>query len=88
MSDTTEDLVKRPPGEIRTPLRDPKNQIRLLHLEAGSDEDDISASLEIWDKRGAYYNAISYVCGTTEYPRAVTVNGEPLLVGQNFHYAL
>ncbi|KAM0709951.1 hypothetical protein Q7P35_002313 [Cladosporium inversicolor] len=51
MSDTTEDLVKRPPGEIRTPLRDPKNQIRLLHLEAGSDEDDISASLEIWDKR-------------------------------------
>ena len=69
MSDTTEDLMERTPREIRTPLRDPKNQIRLLYLEAGSDEDDIFASLEIWDKEDApSYNAISYVCGTMECP--------------------
>lgn len=89
MSDTTEDLMERTPREIRTPLRDPKNQIRLLYLEAGSDEDDIFASLEIWDKEDApSYNAISYVCGTMECPRTITVNGEPFLVGQNCHYAL
>lgn len=86
---TTDDLVEEIPRGIHTALRDPKNQIRLLHLEAGSDEDDISTSLEAWDKKSAPpYNAISYTWGATEGPRTILVNGGPLLVGQNCHYAL
>jgi hypothetical protein len=63
MNTEEEDVSRSAPPGVRTALRDPNLQIRLLLLDAaGSDEDIISACLEVWNKGDAPpYNAISYV---------------------------
>ena len=74
---------------VHTALRDPRLQIRLLRLDADSDGDTVSASLEVWDKEAApHYNAISYVCGDPELRQDVTVNSTRVSVRQNCYYAL
>lgn len=74
---------------VHAALRDSRLQIRLLRLDADSDGDTISASLEVWDKEAApHYNAISYVCGDPELRQDVTVNGTRVSVRQNCYYAL
>ena len=84
-----EEIPKNYPPDVRSALRDPQRQIRLLLLDAETEEDDISASLEVWDKNSApSYRAISYVCGDSDHMQDVTVNGKRLAVRHNCHYAL
>jgi hypothetical protein len=75
---------------VHTALRDPNAQIRLLLLNAaGPDENNISASLEVWDRTAAPpYRAISYVCGDAQRMQDITVNGSRVSVSHNCHYAL
>jgi hypothetical protein len=94
MSTEDEEEIPRsaPPGPsgVHTALRDPNLQIRLLLLDAaGSDEDSISATLEVWD-RGATptYRSISYVCGDAQQMHDITVNGSRVSVRHNCYYAL
>jgi hypothetical protein len=90
ISTKEEDVPRSAPPGVRTALRDPNLQIRLLLLDAvGSDEDTISASLEVWDRKTApSYNAISYVCGDAQRMQDVTVNGSRVSVRHNCYYAL
>lgn len=90
MTSTEEEEIPRSdPPDVHTALRDPKLQIRLLLLEAGTEEDGISATLEVWDKEAApRFRAISYVCGDAQRMQNITVNGSVLSVRYNCHYAL
>jgi hypothetical protein len=84
-----EELQRSDSPDVRTALRDPQRQIRLLLLDAGIEEDDISASLEVWDRTAApTYRAISYVCGDSDHMQDVTFNGSRVSVRHNCHYAL
>ena len=90
MSTGEEDVPSSAPPGVHTALRDPNLQIRLLLLDAaGSDEDIISATLEVWD-RGATptYRSISYVCGDAQRMHDITVNGSRVSVRHNCYYAL
>jgi hypothetical protein len=77
MSTGEEDVPSSAPPGVHTALRDPNLQIRLLLLDAaGSDEDIISATLEVWDRRATpTYRSISYVCGDAQRMHDITVNG-------------
>jgi hypothetical protein len=90
MNTEEKDIPRSAPPGVRTALRDPNLQIRLLLLDAaGPDENTISASLEIWDKESAPpFNAISYVCGDAQQMQDVTVNGSRVSVRHNCYYAL
>jgi hypothetical protein len=90
MNTEGEDIPRSAPPGVRTALRDPNLQIRLLLLDAaGSDEDIISTFLEVWNKGDAPpYNAISYVCGDPQRMQDVTVNGSQVAVRYNCYYAL
>lgn len=82
-----------PIGDIlrttRVAFHDPATQIRLLHLELGSTDDNISAMLDVRDKDSApSYNAISYVCGTPPARNVITVNGQAVQVRDNRFEAL
>jgi hypothetical protein len=90
MNTEGEDIPRSAPPGVRTALRDPNLQIRLLLLDAaGSDEDIISTSLEVWNKEDAPpYNAISYVCGDAQRMQDVTVNGSQVAVRYNCYCAL
>jgi hypothetical protein len=84
-----EEIPKNDPPDVRSALRDPQSQIRLLLLDAGTEEDDISTSLEVWDRIAAPpYRAISYVCGDAQRMQNITVNGSHVSVRHNCHYAL
>ena len=90
MSTEEEDIPRSALPGVHTALRDPQRQIRLLLLDAaGSDEDSISATLEVWD-RGATptYRSISYVCGDAQRMHDITVNGSCVSVRHNCYYAL
>jgi hypothetical protein len=90
MSTEEEDIPRSALPGVHTALRDPQRQIRLLLLDAaGSDEDSISATLEVWD-RGATptYRSISYVCGDAQRMHDITVNGSRVSVRHNCYYAL
>jgi len=65
----------------RVAFHDPATQIRLLHLDPSSTDDNISATLDVWDKDSApSYYAISYVCGTSPAQNVITVNDQAILV--------
>jgi len=73
----------------RVAFHDPATQIRLLHLDPSSTDDNISATLDVWDKDSApSYNAISYVCGTSPARNGITVNDQTVLVRDNCFEAL
>ena len=85
MSTEEEDIPRSALPGLHTALRDPQHQIRLLLLDAaGSDEDSISATLEVWD-RGATptYRSISYVCGDAQRMHDIAVNGSRVSVRHN-----
>lgn len=89
MSTREEQLSGSVSTGVHTALRDPRLRTRLLRLDADSDGDTISASLEVWDKEAApHYNAISYVCDDPELRQDATVNGTRVSVRQNCYYAL
>lgn len=90
MSTEEEEIPRSTPLGVHTALLDSNLQIRLLLLDAaGSDEDTISASLEIWNKGDTPpYNTISYVCGDAQQMQDVTVNGSRVSVRHNCYYAL
>jgi hypothetical protein len=84
-----EELPRSDSPDVRTALRDPQRQIRLLRLHGGSKRQGIFASLEVWE-RGSEpkYRAISYVCGDAQRMQSITVNGSRVSVRHNCHYAL
>lgn len=70
-------------------FHDPATQIRLLQLDPGSTDDNISATLDVWDKDSApSYYAVSYVCGTSPARNVITVNSQVVLVRDNCFEAL
>jgi hypothetical protein len=76
-------------GSTRVAFRDPATQIRLLRLDPDSTDDDISATLDVWDKDSAPpYYAVSYVCGTSPARNAIEVNGLMVQVRDNCFEAL
>ena len=72
------------------PLEDARTQIRLLHLQPhSSDEDEISAELEVFSKDSAPpFNAISYTWGIAAPEHAIEINGTSMIVRPNCRYAL
>ncbi|PIA91979.1 hypothetical protein CB0940_09092 [Cercospora beticola] len=72
------------------PLRDPKRQIRLLHLFPGAADDSISCEVSVrgFDRSTHEYLAISYTWGDTAHPRGIFIDNELRMVRQNCHYAL
>jgi hypothetical protein len=84
-----EELPRSDSPDVRTALRDPQRQIRLLRLHGGSKRQGIFASLEVWE-RGSEpkYRAISYVCGDAQRMQSITVNGSRVSVRHNCYYAL
>jgi hypothetical protein len=88
-SSEEEDIPRSAQPGVHTKLRDPHLQIRLLRLDAGSNEDDISATLEVWYLGSEpLYRAISYVCGNPDRMQDITVNGTRISVRHNCYYAL
>lgn len=73
--------------DMHTPLRDPRAQIRLIHLDPKESGDSISVSLETWDIKSApLYNAISYAWGDPSDRHAININGTRVHVSENcFH---
>jgi hypothetical protein len=89
MSSDEKVLVVENQVEIHTPFRDPRAQIRLIHLDPKMGDDSISASLKTWDIESAPpYNAVSYAWGEPTNRRAITINGVRLLVRKNCFHAL
>jgi hypothetical protein len=78
--------------ELYAPLREDKPDIRLLHLHAGSWDDDIETSLrqhyllEVLNQ----YVAISYTWGRADVDRPVLIrcNGKPVFVSSNLFTVL
>jgi hypothetical protein len=67
----------------------PPGYIRLLHIEAGSDESPILVSLVPTKLDSAPpYEGLSYTWGTVEFTSTITCDGLPLPVTQNLYDAL
>jgi hypothetical protein len=84
-----EELPRSDSPDVRTALRDPQRQLRLLRLHGGSKRQGIFAPLEVWERESEpKYRAISYVCGDTQRMQSITVNGSRVSVRHNCYYAL
>ena len=81
-------------GFVYTPLSDASNELRLLRIlpteKPGSDSwDEISALLETINFESTLvYDALSYTWGNPAKTRTITVNGQPLGIGENLYWAL
>lgn len=79
---------------IYSELRHDRQEIRLIFLEAGEPEDDISASLMVTSLRWApeywtpQYEALSYVWGDPLITRPIKLNGQPWQVTENLEAGL
>lgn len=91
MSHSKDDAVLRTSGQSWPcpPLANPREQIRLLHFRPGSDDDDISASVEVCELDSApAFNAISYTWGVEPPHEVIKIDDVPVNVRPNCHYAL
>src|SRR5882724_7888649 len=67
----------------------PKGHIRLLHIEAGSDESPIIVKLVTTDLNLATsYEGLSYTWGVVELTSTITCDGSLMPVTQNLYDAL
>jgi hypothetical protein len=65
------------------------NEVRVLRLVAGDEDDPISGGLEISPiDLTAEYEALSYAWGSSEKPKAILLNGQSFPVTENLHTAL
>ena len=70
-------------------LPNPETHTRLLQIKPGRDNDLIECTLTTRRLEDApRYCAISYTWGNPLPTRSITINGPPVLVGLNCHYAL
>ena len=64
-------------------------QIRLLHLKAGDEQDDIEIDLEISDlSRIPQYEALSYEWGTTKKTQFVNISGSVIAITYGLYLIL
>jgi hypothetical protein len=71
------------------PLDDSDNEIRLLRLHPGEDNESIAVDIiHVSLNDNPRYLALSYVWGSTEVLHQISVNGKPKTVGLNLYLAL
>ncbi|KAF5268133.1 hypothetical protein FOXYS1_981 [Fusarium oxysporum] len=76
------------PAFKHQPLADPANQIRLLEVISLPDMPmELSLSVHEITKDSDYY-AISYTWGDSRFTKEIIINGRPMMVTENCHYAL
>ncbi|EXA46662.1 hypothetical protein FOVG_04007 [Fusarium oxysporum f. sp. pisi HDV247] len=76
------------PAFKHQPLADPANQIRLLEVISLPDMPmELSLSVHEITKDSDYY-AISYTWGDSCFTKEIIINGRPMMVTENCHYAL
>ncbi|KAK4497073.1 hypothetical protein PRZ48_011522 [Zasmidium cellare] len=69
-------------------LSRPKEEIRLLRIEDGLEDDEIAVTLQTWNLNDTPdYYAVSYTWGE-ELSQIISVNGQSFPVRRNCHYAL
>ena len=75
-----------PPAEFfeHSALADPRSQIRLLSVQPGDDDSDVSCQLQAYEfKQVPSYQAVSYIWGDPNELRSIVLNGKRLIVRYN-----
>lgn len=71
-----------------TPIAN-ENSIRLLHLEPGFHGTRLQASLSVYDLDGQFsYDALSYVWGTPDLHKSLSIDEQELRITYNLHTIL
>ena len=78
-------------GMMYTPLDEDLNQVRILHLNAASDDEHAIAchiSIASLDDPAIQYEALSYIWGDRNNDQTITIEGKPWKVTANLFKAL